>query len=191
MKLLETEMISMSDCLKNCPELNLPEFAFAGRSNVGKSSIINALAKRKNLAYTSNTPGKTRLIHLYKFNNDFVIADLPGYGYAKISKAAQDKWRKTLEDYLLNRTDLKAVVQIIDARHDIQNNDLQMRQWLDFNKMNTITVVNKIDTMSKNDAAKSLKKIEDAVASKVYPFSAKTKAGSNELLNLLYEISKQ
>jgi len=161
-----------------------------GRSNVGKSSIINALAKKKKLAYTSNTPGKTRLIHLYKFNNDFVIADLPGYGYAKISKAEQDKWKRILEDYLLNRKDLITVVQIIDSRHDVQNNDLQMRQWLDYNNINVITIANKIDTISKQDSSKSVKKIAEIFPGNIYPFSAKTKAGSNELLSLLFELSK-
>ena len=130
MKISSAEFVTSSDCLKNCPEFNLPEIAMIGRSNVGKSSLINAITSRRNMARTSNTPGKTRLINFYKINDKFILADLPGYGYAKISKSEQEKWKKNLEDYLLNRDSLVAVIQLIDARHPVQNNDLLMRDWL-------------------------------------------------------------
>src|SRR3989339_1997533 len=102
-RITQATFITSSTCLKNCPEFNLPEIALIGRSNVGKSSFINTLTNRRKLAKTSNTPGKTRLINFYNINNQLIIADLPGYGYAKISKTEQEKWKKTLEDYLVNR----------------------------------------------------------------------------------------
>lgn len=190
MKILNAEFITSADCLKNCPNFNLPEIAMIGRSNVGKSSFINTLTRRKNLARTSNTPGKTRLINFYKINNELIITDLPGYGYAKISKTEQNKWKKNLEEYLLKRTSLKAVIQLIDARHDIQNNDLMMRKWLDMNSINVITAATKIDTLSKNEALKSVKNIEKVLAANVIGFSAKTCAGKDDFLKIFDEIIK-
>jgi len=188
MKVLNAEFITSSDCLKNCPDFGLPEIAMIGRSNVGKSSCINTLTRRKNMARTSNTPGKTRLINFYKINNDLIITDLPGYGYAKLSKTEQNKWRKNLEEYILNRNALKAVIHLIDARHDVQNNDLMMRKWLDMNGINVITVATKVDTLSKNEAFNSVKNIERKFAASVIAFSAKTGAGKDELLRILDEI---
>jgi len=190
MKILNAEFITSADCLKNCPDFNLPEVAMVGRSNVGKSSCINALTRRKNLARTSNTPGKTRLINFYKINNDLIITDLPGYGYAKLSKTEQNKWRKNLEEYILKRSSLKAVIHLIDARHDVQNNDIMMRKWLDINGINVITVATKVDTLSKNEAFKSVKNIEKTFAASVIPFSAKTGTGKDDLLKILDEIIK-
>jgi len=188
MKILNAEFITSADCLKNCPDFGLPEIAMIGRSNVGKSSFINAITKRKNLARTSNTPGKTRLINFYKINNDLIITDLPGYGYAKISKTEQEKWRKSLEEYLLKRGTLKAVIQLIDARHDVQNNDIMMRKWLDIHGINVITVATKVDTLSKNEIFRSVKNIEKVFAASVLPFSSKTGAGKEEILKILEEI---
>lgn len=190
MKVLNAEFLTSSDCLKNCPEFNLPEVAMIGRSNVGKSSCINKLTGRKNLARTSNTPGKTRLINFYKINNDLILTDLPGYGYAKISKTEQEKWRKNLEEYLLKRGSLKAVIHLIDARHDVQNNDIMMRKWLDINGINVITVATKVDTLSKNEAFRSVKNIEKTFAASVIAFSSKSGAGKDELLRVLDEIIK-
>jgi len=191
MKILTAEFLTSSDCLKNCPIYNLPEVALIGRSNVGKSSFINTLVNRKNLARTSNTPGKTRLINFYKINDNLIIVDLPGYGYAKLSKSEQQKWQKNLEEYLKNRESLKSVIQLIDARHEVQNNDIQMRTWLEHYEIPIITVATKIDTISKNEAAKSVQNISKTLNVEVIPFSAKTGIGKQEILKILSAIISQ
>ena len=128
MKQLNANFIVSAEKLSQCPPLQFPEFPMLGRSNVGKSSFINALANNKKLAKTSNTPGKTRLINFFNFSDIFTIADLPGYGYAKVSKEAQARWQKYLEEYLLNREQIRTLIQLVDARHDVQKNDIQMRE---------------------------------------------------------------
>lgn len=190
-KIINAKFITSSTCLKECPEFNLPEIALIGRSNVGKSSFINALTNRKKLAHTSNTPGKTRLINFYNINEELIIADLPGYGYAKISKAAQEKWGKILEEYLKERKALKAVIQFIDARHDVQNNDIQMREWLDFHKIRIITLATKIDTISKNEVFRSLQNISKTFDTEVIEFSSKTGAGKDKIIPLLFSFHGQ
>ena len=127
MKHLNANFIISAEKLSQCPDFPFPEFPLLGRSNVGKSSFINALANNKKIAKTSNTPGKTRLINFFNFSDKFIVADLPGYGYAKVSKEAQARWQKYLEEYLLNRKQIKSLIQFVDARHDIQKNDFQMR----------------------------------------------------------------
>ena len=191
MKIINAEFITSSDCLKNCPDFNLPEIAMIGRSNVGKSSFINAITNRKNLARTSNTPGKTRLINFYKINDELIITDLPGYGYAKTSKAEQEKWRKTLEDYLTNREPLVGVIQLIDARHSVQNNDIQMRDWLDYYNIPVITVATKVDTISKNQATKSVNEIAKTFNTEVLPFSAKTGIGKDQTIKRIDSLIKE
>ncbi|MEI7474731.1 MAG: ribosome biogenesis GTP-binding protein YihA/YsxC [bacterium] len=188
MKILTAEFVTSADCLKTCPDFKLPEVAMIGRSNVGKSSFINTLVNRKNLARTSNTPGKTRLINFYNLNNQFMITDLPGYGYAKISKAEQNKWKKSLEEYLIEREPLKFVFQLIDARHEIQANDLQMREWLEYYNMPVITVATKCDYLSRNQAAKSAASIGKILHTPVIMFSAKDKTGKEEALNTIEEL---
>ena len=140
MKHLSGTFLISAEKLSQCPEYVLPEFPLLGRSNVGKSSFINALANNKKLAKTSNTPGKTRLINFFNFSDKFTIADLPGYGYAKVSKEVQNRWQKNLEEYLLNREQICSLIQLIDARHDIQKNDLQMREWVEAHNLPIITV---------------------------------------------------
>jgi len=184
-KITRAEFLTSSPSLKDCPEYGLPEIPLIGRSNVGKSSFINALANRKNLAHTSNTPGKTRLINFYKLNDAFIIADLPGYGYAKVSKTEQQKWQKNLEEYLLKREAIKCVVQLIDARHEVQKNDLQMREWLEYHKFSIITVATKADTISKNKLSSAIKHISDAFGAEVIGFSAKTGLGKDMVLKEL------
>ena len=183
-KVTNATFITSSTCLKNCPDFNLPEIALIGRSNVGKSSFINTLTNRKKLAKTSNTPGKTRLINFFNINEEIIIADLPGYGYAKISKTEQEKWGKTLEEYLKGRTALKAVIQFIDSRHDVQNNDLQMRDWLEFYRIPIITLVTKTDTLSKNEAFRSLQNISKLLETEVIEFSSKTGVGKDKVLTV-------
>lgn len=148
------------------------EYPLLGRSNVGKSSFINGLANQKKLAKTSNTPGKTRLINFFNFSEKFMIADLPGYGYAKVSKEAQNRWQKYLEEYLLNRTQIKSLIQLVDARHDIQKNDFQMREWVEAYNLPVITVLTKMDYVPKSKTLNVIKKVEKEFGGLVLPFSA-------------------
>ena len=188
MKILNAEFIKSAPNLKECPDFKLPEVAMIGRSNVGKSSFINTLTNRKALAKTSNTPGKTRLINLYNINNQFIIADLPGYGYAKISKTEQERWRKILEEYLVKREELKFVFQLIDARHDIQNNDLQMRSWLEYQNIPIVTIATKVDSMKKNEAAKSIQNLTKVLNTEVIAFSSKSGVGKDKILSILDDL---
>lgn len=172
MKFLQAQFIKSAEMLSQCPETDLAEYPLLGRSNVGKSSFINGLANHKKLAKTSNTPGKTRLINFFNFSNEFMIADLPGYGYAKVSKEAQNRWQKYLEEYLLNRKQIKSLVQLIDARHDVQKNDLQMREWVKVYNLPVITVLTKMDYVPKSKVLNVVKKVENQLGGLVLPFSA-------------------
>lgn len=172
MKFLQAKFIISAEKLSQCPDFSLPEYPLLGRSNVGKSSFINGLANQKKLAKTSNTPGKTRLINFFNFSDKFTIADLPGYGYAKVSKEAQNRWQKYLEEYLLKRTQIKSLIQLIDARHDIQKNDLQMREWVEAYNLPVITVLTKMDYVAKGKALNVIKKVEKELGGTVLPFSA-------------------
>lgn len=184
-KITKAQFLISCPSLKDCPRYDLPEIALIGRSNVGKSSFINAITNRKNLAKTSNTPGKTRLINLYNLNDMLIIADLPGYGYAKVSHKEQESWAKNLEEYILKRDSLKCVIQFIDARHEVQNNDLQMRQWLDYHRINVVTVAAKADAVSKNILPKTIKQFSEQLGTEVVGFSAKTGYGKEKILGLL------
>ena len=144
MKYITADFVISAEKLSQCPNTQLSEYPLLGRSNVGKSSFINALCNNKKLAKTSNTPGKTRLINYFNFSNKFMIADLPGYGYAKISKETQARWQKNLEEYLLNREQIKYLIQLIDSRHDIQKNDFQMREWVNAYDLPIITIATKL-----------------------------------------------
>lgn len=172
MKFLQAKFIISAEKLSQCPNFSLPEYPLLGRSNVGKSSFINGLANQKKLAKTSNTPGKTRLINFFNFSDKFTIADLPGYGYAKVSKEAQNRWQKYLEEYLLKRTQIKSLIQLIDARHDIQKNDLQMREWVEAYNLPVITVLTKMDYVPKSKTLNVIKKVEKELGGTVLPFSA-------------------
>ena len=171
-KFMNAQFLISAEKLSQCPNYTLPEFPLLGRSNVGKSSFINGLANNKKLAKTSNTPGKTRLINFFQFSNDFMIADLPGYGYAKVSKDAQNRWQKYLEEYLLKREQITSLVQLIDARHDIQKNDFQMREWVSAYNLPIFTVVTKMDYVPKSKTLNVIKKVENELGGVVLPFSA-------------------
>ena len=174
--------------LKLCPKTNLPEIAFLGRSNVGKSSFINSICNVKKLAKTSATPGKTRLINFFEINEKFIFVDLPGYGYAKVSAKMQQEWGQNLEEYLLNRDQLKCLVLLIDARHDIQKNDLQMLEWLNFHKLNYRVIATKADCYSKSKLQGHLNKISQQINCKVYTFSAVDNRYKADILSLIEEV---
>lgn len=169
---MNANFVISAEKLSQCPDFSLPEFPLLGRSNVGKSSFINGLANNKKLAKTSNKPGKTRLINFFNFSDKFTIADLPGYGYAKVSADAQNKWQKYLEEYLLKREQIKCLVQLIDARHEIQKNDYQMREWVLAYNLPIITVVTKADCLTNNKIQSSLAHVRKEFGGEVYPFSA-------------------
>lgn len=190
MRKLTANFIVSAEKLSQCPNFNLSEFPLLGRSNVGKSSFINALANNNKIAKTSNTPGKTRLINFFNFSEKFIIADLPGYGYAKVSKEAQAKWQNYLEEYLLNRPQIKSLIQFIDARHDIQKNDYQMREWVLAHNLPVITIVTKIDHIPKGKIQAVLQKVQKEFSGVVLPFSAVEKRYCEDVLNHLLELSQ-
>ncbi len=184
-KFLNGKFIISAEKLSQCPNFDLPEYPLLGRSNVGKSSFINALANHKKLAKTSNTPGKTRLINFFDFSEKFTIADLPGYGYAKVSKEAQNKWQKYLEEYLLKREQIDCLIQLVDGRHEIQKNDFQMREWVLAYKLPIITVVTKMDYVPKSKTLNVLKAVEKEFGGLVLPFSAVDNRYNEKILEFL------
>lgn len=188
-KFLTGKFIISAEKLSQCPAFGLPEFPLLGRSNVGKSSFINGLANHKKLAKTSNTPGKTRLINFFDFSSKFMIADLPGYGYAKVSREAQNRWQKYLEEYLLKREEIKSLIQLIDGRHDIQKNDYQMREWVKAYNLPIITVVTKMDYVPKNKILNVITKVEKEFGGLVLPFSATDNRYNEKVLDTLIEMS--
>lgn len=173
------------------PITGLPEIAFVGRSNVGKSSIINALTNRKKLAKVSQTPGKTRLINFFIINGDeFYLVDLPGYGYAKVSKTEKASWGKTIETYLNGRQELKRVVLLVDSRHKPTADDIQMHEWIKFYGYDEIVIATKSDKLSNNELRKSEKVIRETLnlekEDKLYFFSSLNKKGKDELVDNLF-----
>ena len=180
---INAKFVISAEKLSQCPDFKLPEFPLLGRSNVGKSSFINGLANNKKLARTSNTPGKTRLINFFDFSDKFMIADLPGYGYAKVSAEAQNKWQKYLEEYLLKREQITTLVQLIDARHEIQKNDLQMREWVLTYNLPIITVITKIDCISKNKIQSVISHVKREFGGEIFPFSAVDNRYNDKILS--------
>lgn len=185
MKYITADFVISAEKLSQCPNTQLSEYPLLGRSNVGKSSFINALCNNKKLAKTSNTPGKTRLINYFNFSNKFMIADLPGYGYAKISRETQARWQKNLEEYLLNREQIKYLIQLIDSRHDIQKNDFQMREWVNAYDLPIITIATKIDYVPKNKVLNVLSKIKKEFGGEVLPFSSVNHRYNEEVIKFL------
>lgn len=175
------------------PETTLPEIAFAGRSNVGKSSLLNKLVRRKAFARVSNTPGRTREINFFEVNKRFVLVDLPGYGYARISKERRAEWRPLIEGYLRRSTNLRGVVQLIDVRREPTEDDLQMLDFLSELGAPTIVAVTKVDKLAKTAAAARVQELTDALgldADQVIPFSAVTGAGRDELASAIISLTE-
>lgn len=171
------------------PENEAPEFAFAGKSNVGKSSLINALMNRKAYARTSSQPGKTQTINFYKINDAFYYVDLPGYGYAKVSLEAKEKWGKMIERYLRRSQMLKLVFLLVDIRHDPSANDKSMYDWIVYNGYHPVVIATKLDKINRSQRAKQLKTIRQGLGMGaediLIPFSAETKEGREEIWELL------
>lgn len=176
------------------PPEDFPEIAFAGRSNVGKSSLLNVLLRRKALARVSNTPGRTRQINFFAVNKQFVLADLPGYGYAKISKTRKAEWRPLIEGYLRASTKLAGVVLLLDVRHDPSPDDLQMLDFLAEVGAPTIVVATKTDKMGPVVAANRIQEMAEALgldADQMVSFSSRTGEGRDELATALMDLLQQ
>lgn len=183
----KAKFIVSAEKLSQCPNFGKPEVALLGRSNVGKSSFINAITNNLKLAKTSNKPGKTRLINLFDFDEKYIVADLPGYGYAKVSKAMQDSWQKNLEEYLLKRDSLKLLIQFIDSRHEIQKNDWQMHEWLEYNRLPSVIIATKIDLTSKSRIQAKVNEISKAMNKEVFPFSTKNNYYNDKIIKFIEE----
>ncbi len=189
MKIKQSELEAVAVKKNQYPPDNMVEIAFAGRSNVGKSSLLNLMTGRKSLARVSGSPGKTRTINFYKINDSFRIVDLPGYGYAKVSKSVSENWGAMMEAYLENRQNLKKVVQLVDIRHEPSKQDVQMYDYLKHYGLDGIVVATKSDKISRNEQAKNISVIRKTLGlgseDKVIPVSALKKTGYDKLWDVL------
>lgn len=171
------------------PENDKPEMAFAGKSNVGKSSLINALMNRKSYARISATPGKTQTINFYNINDEMYLVDLPGYGYARVSEKEKERWGKMIERYLHGSAQLKAVFLLIDIRHDPSANDRMMYKWVVEQGYNPIIIATKLDKIKRSQVQKHVKMLKEGLdlvpGTKVIPFSSQTKQGRDEIWELI------
>ncbi len=176
------------------PQNELPEIAFAGKSNVGKSSLINALINRKSLARTSSQPGKTQTINFYNINGELYFVDLPGYGYAKVSQQEKEKWGKMIERYLHQSKVLK-VFLLIDIRHDPSANDKTMYEWILSNGFHPIIIATKADKINRSQLQKQIKAVRQGLGADkdtvVIPFSAQTKQGREEIYEVVDRLMAQ
>ena len=171
------------------PDTGMPEVAFAGKSNVGKSSLINGLMNRKSLARTSGQPGKTQTINFYKINREMYLVDLPGYGYARVAQSEKEKWGKMIERYLHTSRNLRAVLLLVDIRHAPSANDCQMYEWILHNGFQPIIIATKLDKLKRSQVQKNLKVLREGLRLEketvIIPFSAETKQGREEIWELI------
>lgn len=182
MKITSAEFVKSAFNESHWTTDGLPEISFLGRSNVGKSSLLNSLLQRKGLARTSNTPGRTQSINFFLVNESFYFTDLPGYGYAKVSKTMRADWGKMAEDYLARREELVLSIQLIDSRHQPTTLDRQLNEWLVYHGKNHLVVATKADKLSNNKLKTSIEEIEKVVPhSRVVAYSALTGKGREEL----------
>ena len=201
MKINSSELETVAVRPAQYPQPEVPEIAFAGRSNVGKSSLLNLITGRKSLARVSGSPGKTRTINFYRCRGkkddgetivEFRIVDLPGYGFAKISRAESEKWGEMMESYLEHRENLLKVVQLVDIRHKPSAQDVQMYEYLRYYGLDGIVVATKADKVSSNEKAKNMKLIRETLrmdkSDIIIPVSALKRTGDKELLNTLEKL---
>ena len=189
MKVTNAEIVISAVSKKQYPNDQLPEIALAGRSNVGKSSFINKLINRKSLARTSSKPGKTQTLNFYRINDAFYFVDVPGYGYAKVSKTEREKWGKMMEEYFQTRDTLRAVLLITDIRHEPTRDDIQMYDFLKHFELPVIVVATKLDKIPKGKRASYLKRTINTLQVEkgdlVLPFSSETGEGKDEAWGIL------
>ena len=183
------ELETVCGITSTLPETEMPEIAFAGKSNVGKSSLINGLLNRKSLARTSSQPGKTQTINYYNINHDLYFVDLPGYGYAQVSVEIRAKWGKMVERYLHTSKQLRLVFLLIDIRHEPSENDCIMYDWIVKNGYEPVIIATKLDKIKRSQIQKNLKiirqKIQPVEGTIIIPISAQTKQGQEEILQLI------
>ncbi len=196
MKIKTAEFVISNSEVSKCPEGNVPEYAFIGRSNVGKSSLINMLTDQKKLAKTSGTPGKTQLINHFLINKEWYLVDLPGYGYAKAAKTQRNKWEKFIADYLLTRSQLLNVFVLLDSRLEPQKIDLEFMNWCGEKQIPFCMVFTKIDKLSSSELQRNLAKYKkemlkywDALPP-VFTSSSTSSFGKEKILNYIEEINK-
>ncbi|MGL4781581.1 MAG: ribosome biogenesis GTP-binding protein YihA/YsxC [Bacteroidales bacterium] len=197
MEIKKAEFVISNTQVKKCPEGNMPEYAFIGRSNVGKSSLINMLTNKKGLAMTSQTPGKTMLINHFLINDEWYLVDLPGYGYARRGKEGREQIRKIIDHYLLDREQLTCVFLLIDSRLEPQKIDMDFVEWLGENGIPFCIVLTKLDKISKGQKSANRLKLEEKLLQTweelplIFETSSEKKVGKEELLNYIDEINKQ
>ena len=190
MNIKQADFVKSAVYEKDYPEqLNNMEFAFVGRSNVGKSSLINSITGRKKLAKTSKTPGRTQLINYFKINNEFFIVDLPGYGFAKVTQSVKEKWGHMIENYLQTSKQLKMVFLLIDIRHKPSKNDVMMYDWILHNGYRPVIIATKLDKLKRSQVPKHLKEIRTELQmdkeTPIFPFSALSKQGRDEIWDFI------
>lgn len=189
MKITSAEFLISAVSSKQYPNTGFPEIALAGRSNVGKSSFINRLIGRKNLVRTSSKPGKTRTLNYYTINESFYFVDVPGYGYAKVSKTEREKWGKMMEEYFQEREVLQAVVLVVDGRHKPTADDMQMVEYIRYLEIPLIVICTKMDKITNNKQAQALKQMKKALPDGDYPvipFSSVTGLNKEKVWDTLY-----
>lgn len=184
MKINQVKLIISAVSQKQYPDDSLPEIAVAGRSNVGKSSFINKMVQRKKLVRTSGKPGKTRTLNFYKLNEDFYFVDVPGYGYAKVSKEERAKWGRMMEEYFQTRMNLNLVILITDIRHQPTKQDIQMYEYLTYYQLPVLVIATKLDKLKKHQVNRHINEIKhtfsDLPDHMLVPFSAMTGEGTKE-----------
>ncbi|MBQ6128045.1 MAG: YihA family ribosome biogenesis GTP-binding protein [Lachnospiraceae bacterium] len=191
MKIKSVDLEIVCGVTSKLPDNSLPEVAFAGKSNVGKSSLINALMMRKSYARTSAQPGKTQTINFYNINKELYFVDLPGYGYAKASKTEVEKWGKMIEKYLTTSKQLRCIFLLIDIRHEPGANDKMMYDWIVSNGYTPVIIATKLDKIKRSQTAKQLKLVRDTLCAKesvIIPFSATSKQGREEIYEIIDKI---
>jgi len=193
MNITKAEFVTSSSDVSQCPTEQIPEYAFIGRSNVGKSSLINMLVERKKLAKTSSTPGKTRLINHFKINDQWFLADLPGYGYAKVSKKERDSFAKMIEKYATHRSNLVCFFVLVDARHKPQQLDLDFIEWLGDSNLPFVIVLTKVDKVTQKDKSANLKLLKEELSEiweelpLIFESSAVKATGKKEIMEFIDE----
>ena len=187
------ELETVCGITSRLPENERPEFAFAGKSNVGKSSLINALMNRKSLARTSAQPGKTQTINFYNINGELYYVDLPGYGYAKVPLAEKEKWGKMIENYLHRSRMLKCVFLLVDIRHEPSANDRMMYEWMVHNGFRPVIIATKLDKINRSQTQKQVRLIRTGLGMEkedlLFPFSAQTKQGREEIWDFIEKMT--
>lgn len=194
MRIINSDLEKIAAIPSQYPPDSMPEIALAGRSNVGKSSFINSMVNKKNLARTSSKPGKTRTVNFYNIDDKFRLVDLPGYGYAKVSKGEKDNWAKIIETYLNNRKNLYEVFLLVDIRHEPTNQDLEMYKWIISFGFTGFVIATKADKISRNKVNKNIniiaKKLNISDKDLIFPYSAESKLNKDILLEQLSAIIK-